>query len=85
VEFSLIFLRFLMPLFAGNYKTKEFRVHSARTLSLSLSLWLQKGEFLFNKACEGAQSNIPHANTFAAPFLILKSHSVQPIKYGALG
>jgi hypothetical protein len=83
VEFSLIFLRFLMPLFAGNYKTKEFRV--SLSLSLSLSLWLQKGEFLFNKACEGAQSNIPHANTFAAPFLILKSHSVQPIKYGALG
>jgi len=32
-EFSLIFLLFLMLLFAGNYKTKEFRVHSARTLS----------------------------------------------------
>lgn len=61
-----------MPLFAGNYKTKEFRVHSAaRALSLSLSL--QKGEFLFNKACEGAQSNIPHANTFAAFFNIKKS------------
>jgi hypothetical protein len=69
-EFSLIFLLFLMPLFAGNYKTKEFRVHSARTLS-------KRENFFLIRPLRAERAREQHSTCkYISLFLILKSHCV---------